>query len=102
MLRGGRDWECAFCALAGAMSGLQATFGWTAYSEATRRNSPSPLLSRSRFALDLLEILSQRRFRSDLSSGIRNADVGRNDIIFGANARTSKFDRVAALAGIVS
>jgi glycosyltransferase involved in cell wall biosynthesis len=46
------------------------------------RNSPSPLLSRSRFALNLLEILSRRRFRSDLSSGIRNADLGRNDIIF--------------------
>jgi glycosyltransferase involved in cell wall biosynthesis len=46
------------------------------------RNSPSPLLSKSRVALDFLEFLSRRRFRADLQSGIRQADVGRNDIIF--------------------
>lgn len=46
------------------------------------RNSPSRLLSTSRVALDFLEFLSRRRFRADLQSGIRQADVGRNDIIF--------------------
>jgi glycosyltransferase involved in cell wall biosynthesis len=46
------------------------------------RNSPSRLLSKSRVALDFLEFLSRRRFRADLQSGIRQADVGRNDIIF--------------------
>lgn len=46
------------------------------------RNSPSRLLSKSRVALDFLEFLSRRRFRNDLQSGIRQADVGRNDIIF--------------------
>ena len=46
------------------------------------RNSPPRLLSRSRLALNILETLSRRRFQSDLFSGIRKADVGRNDIIF--------------------
>ncbi|HEY5779986.1 MAG TPA: glycosyltransferase family 4 protein [Terrimicrobiaceae bacterium] len=46
------------------------------------RNSPSRLLSRSRFALDFLETLSRRRFQSDLFSGIRESDVRRNDIVF--------------------
>jgi glycosyltransferase involved in cell wall biosynthesis len=46
------------------------------------RNSPSRPLSKSRLALDFLEFLSRRRFRADLESGIRQADVGRNDIIF--------------------
>jgi glycosyltransferase involved in cell wall biosynthesis len=46
------------------------------------RNSPPRLLSKSRVALDFLEFLSRRRFRADLQSGIRQADVGRDDIIF--------------------
>jgi glycosyltransferase involved in cell wall biosynthesis len=46
------------------------------------RNSPSRLLSRSRLALHFLEFLSRRRFRADLKSGIREPDVGRDDIIF--------------------
>jgi glycosyltransferase involved in cell wall biosynthesis len=46
------------------------------------RNDPSPLLSRSRLALDILEILAKRRFESDLLHGIPPADVGRDDIIF--------------------
>ena len=33
------------------------------------RNNPSPLLSRSRLALDILEILAKRRFQSDLLQG---------------------------------
>ena len=46
------------------------------------RNSPSLLLSRSRLALDILEILARRRFQSDLLQGIGPADVRREDIIF--------------------
>ena len=46
------------------------------------RNSPSRLFSKSRLALDFLEVLSRRRFRADLEGGIRPAEVGRNDIIF--------------------
>jgi glycosyltransferase involved in cell wall biosynthesis len=46
------------------------------------RNRPPRLLSGSRLALNVLETLSRRRFLSDLSSGIRRADVGRDDIIF--------------------
>lgn len=46
------------------------------------RNSPSRLLCKSRVALDFLDFLSRRRFRADLQSGIRQADLGRNDIIF--------------------
>ena len=46
------------------------------------RNSPSQLLSRSRLALDILEILAKRRFQSDLLHGISPADVRRDDIVF--------------------
>ena len=46
------------------------------------RNNPAPLLSRSRRALDILELLAKRRFQSDLLNGIRLEDVGRDDIIF--------------------
>jgi glycosyltransferase involved in cell wall biosynthesis len=46
------------------------------------RNSPPRLLSSSRLALDLLEFLARRRFQADLASGIRTADIGRDDIIF--------------------
>jgi len=46
------------------------------------RNRPPRLLSRSRLALNILETFSRRRFQSDLFSGIRRAEVGRNDIIF--------------------
>jgi glycosyltransferase involved in cell wall biosynthesis len=46
------------------------------------RNSPPRLLSKSRLALDFLEFLCRRRFLADLQSGIRQEDVGRNDIIF--------------------
>jgi glycosyltransferase involved in cell wall biosynthesis len=46
------------------------------------RNNPAPLLSRSRRALDILEILAKRRFQSDLLRGIWPEDVGRDDIIF--------------------
>jgi glycosyltransferase involved in cell wall biosynthesis len=46
------------------------------------RNNPSPLLSRSRLALDILESLAKRRFESDLFRGILPTDTGRDDIIF--------------------
>jgi glycosyltransferase involved in cell wall biosynthesis len=46
------------------------------------RSTPSTLLSRSRLALDILEILAKRRFQSDLLQGISRADVRRDDIIF--------------------
>jgi glycosyltransferase involved in cell wall biosynthesis len=46
------------------------------------RNDPSPLLSRSRLALDALDIFARRRFESDLRKGIRPDDVRREDIIF--------------------
>jgi glycosyltransferase involved in cell wall biosynthesis len=46
------------------------------------RNNPSPLLSRSRLALDAVEFLARRRFRSDLRNGLGPADFGRDDIIF--------------------
>jgi glycosyltransferase involved in cell wall biosynthesis len=46
------------------------------------RNSPSRLFSKSRIALDLLEFVARRRFQADLESGIRQAEVGRDDIIF--------------------
>jgi hypothetical protein len=46
------------------------------------RNSPSPLLSRSRLALDILELLARRRFASDLLRGITPGEVKRRDIIF--------------------
>jgi glycosyltransferase involved in cell wall biosynthesis len=46
------------------------------------RNDPPPLLSRSRLALDILEILAKRRFQSDLLKGIPPTKVGREDIIF--------------------
>lgn len=46
------------------------------------RNNPAPLLSRSRLALDTLEILARRRFESDLLKGITPDDVKRDDIIF--------------------
>jgi glycosyltransferase involved in cell wall biosynthesis len=46
------------------------------------RNNPSPTLSRSRLALDILEILAKRRFQSDLLHGISPADVRRDDIVF--------------------
>jgi glycosyltransferase involved in cell wall biosynthesis len=46
------------------------------------RNDPLPLLSRSRRALDMLELLAKRRFQSDLLEGIRPSDVKRDDIIF--------------------
>ena len=46
------------------------------------RNSPSRLLARSRLALDLLELLSRRRFQADLASGIRKVEIGKHDIIF--------------------
>jgi glycosyltransferase involved in cell wall biosynthesis len=46
------------------------------------RNRPPRLFSGSRLALNVLETLSRRRFLSDLFSGIRSADVGRDDIIF--------------------
>ena len=57
-------------------------FRMDAISREDLRNSPSRLLSKSRLALDFLEFLSRRRFRANLKSGIRQADVGRNDIIF--------------------
>jgi glycosyltransferase involved in cell wall biosynthesis len=46
------------------------------------RNSPSPWLSRSRLALDTLEILARHRFESDLQKGIKPDEVDREDIIF--------------------
>ena len=46
------------------------------------RNSPSRLISKSRIALDLLEFVARRRFQADLASGLRQAEVGRDDIIF--------------------
>ena len=46
------------------------------------RNNPWPLLSRSRLALNLLEILAKRRFQSDLLEGIPPAEVRRDDIVF--------------------
>jgi glycosyltransferase involved in cell wall biosynthesis len=46
------------------------------------RNNPSRLFSKSRIALDLLEFVARRRFQADLESGIRQAEVGRDDIIF--------------------
>jgi len=46
------------------------------------RNTPSSLLSRSRLALDTLEILARRRFESDLRKGITPADVERDDVVF--------------------
>jgi glycosyltransferase involved in cell wall biosynthesis len=46
------------------------------------RNNPSPLLSRSRFALDALEALARRRFESDLRKGLTAENVGREDVIF--------------------
>ena len=46
------------------------------------RNTPSPLLARSRFALDALERLARRRFQVDLAKGITPALVKSEDIIF--------------------
>lgn len=46
------------------------------------RNNPSPLLSRSRLALDALEAFSRRRFESDLRKGLTADNVGREDVIF--------------------
>jgi glycosyltransferase involved in cell wall biosynthesis len=46
------------------------------------RNTPSPLLSRSRFALDALERLARRRFQADLAKGITPDIIKSEDIIF--------------------
>ena len=46
------------------------------------RNDPSPRLSRSRLALDILDVFAKRRFQSDLFKGIPPANVGRDDIVF--------------------
>ena len=46
------------------------------------RNDPSPRLSRSRLALDILDVLAKRRFQSDLFKGIPPTNVGRDDIVF--------------------
>jgi glycosyltransferase involved in cell wall biosynthesis len=46
------------------------------------RNTPSPLLSRSRFALDALERLARRRFHADLARGITPDIIKSEDIIF--------------------
>jgi glycosyltransferase involved in cell wall biosynthesis len=46
------------------------------------RNNPSALLSRSRLALDILEMLARRRFASDLLREITPREVKRQDIIF--------------------
>src|SRR5262245_58832298 len=46
------------------------------------RNNPTPLLSRSRRALNLLERLTRRRFEADLLKGIRPDEVRRGDIVF--------------------
>ena len=45
------------------------------------RNTPSPLLSRSRFALDALERLARRRFQLDLAKGITPDIIKSEDII---------------------
>ncbi|HEY5742289.1 MAG TPA: glycosyltransferase [Terrimicrobiaceae bacterium] len=46
------------------------------------RNSPWPLLTRSRRALDALEIVARRRFEADLRNNIGRQNVARDDIIF--------------------
>ena len=46
------------------------------------RNTPSPLLSRSRLALDALERLARRRFQADLATGITPEIIKSEDIIF--------------------
>jgi glycosyltransferase involved in cell wall biosynthesis len=46
------------------------------------RNTPSRLLSRSRWALDALERLARRRFHADLAKGITPDIVTSDDIIF--------------------
>ncbi len=46
------------------------------------RNTPSPLLSRSRFALDALESLARHRFQADLAKGITPDSIKSEDIIF--------------------
>jgi glycosyltransferase involved in cell wall biosynthesis len=46
------------------------------------RNTPSPLLSRSRLALDVLEAMARRRFEADLLRGIAPGEVKPQDIIF--------------------
>ena len=46
------------------------------------RNTPSPLLSRSRFALDALERLARQRFQTDLVKGLTSDIIESEDIIF--------------------
>ena len=46
------------------------------------RNTPSPLLSRSRLALDLLERFARHRFHADLAKGIAPDAIKSEDIIF--------------------
>jgi hypothetical protein len=46
------------------------------------RNTPSPLLSRSRLALDVLETVARRRFEADLRRGITPGEIKPEDIIF--------------------
>ncbi len=46
------------------------------------RNTPSRLLSHSRFALDALESLARRRFQADLAKGITVDIIKSEDIIF--------------------
>ncbi len=46
------------------------------------RNNPPALLSRSRLALNALEIFAERRFETDLVQGIPPEQVGIDDIIF--------------------
>jgi glycosyltransferase involved in cell wall biosynthesis len=46
------------------------------------RNNPPRLLSRSQFALHILENLAKRRFETDLLRGIAPASVARDDIVF--------------------
>jgi glycosyltransferase involved in cell wall biosynthesis len=46
------------------------------------RNTPSPLLARSRFALNALERLARRRFHADLAKGITPDIIKSEDIIF--------------------
>jgi glycosyltransferase involved in cell wall biosynthesis len=46
------------------------------------RNNPPPWISRSRVALDIVELLAERRFQSDLLKGFPPAAAGRDDVIF--------------------
>lgn len=46
------------------------------------RSAPAPWISRSRRALDMLELFARRRFLADLRRGVRFNDINSDDIIF--------------------